>query len=196
MERTGRIIKFDPDKGFGFIASEDSRRDTFFHVSAIDGNRSNIRIGETVSFVTGFDSQGRQRATKLRRATSALGLRSALPAIIGAAAFLGWMAYLAETGTAPQLTPLVYAAVSAVSFAAYGMDKLSARQQARRTPEATLHLLDLIGGWPGGLIAQQLFRHKRRKVSFMAVFGVTAVLHPVYWAWITYDPGASLTWPD
>ena len=110
-----------------------------------------------------------------------------MPAIIGAAVFLCWMAYLAETGTAPRLTPLVYAAVSAVSFAAYGMDKLSARRRARRTPEATLHLLDLLGGWPGGLIAQHLFRHKRRKVSFMAVFGVTAALHLVYWVWAAYE---------
>ena len=54
-----------------------------------DGNRSNIRIGETVTFVTGFDSQGRQRATNLKRAASALGLGNTLPAIISAAAFMG-----------------------------------------------------------------------------------------------------------
>ena len=183
MERTGRIIKFDPDKGFGFIASEDSRRDTFFHISAIDGNRSDIRIGETVTFVTGFDNQGRERATKLRRATSALGFSGSLPAIIGATAFLGWIAYLAEAGTAPPMTPMVYAAVSAISFLTYGIDKRNARLQARRTPEARLHLLDLLGGWPGGMIAQQLFRHKRRKVSFMVVFAATVVAHLGYWVW-------------
>lgn len=35
-----------------------------------------------------------------------------------------------------------------------------------RTPENTLHVAELLGGWPGALVAQQLFRHKTRKISY------------------------------
>jgi hypothetical protein len=42
--------------------------------------------------------------------------------------------------------------------------------QAWRTPEKVLHASELLGGWPGALLAQQLFRHKTRKVSYQLVF--------------------------
>jgi uncharacterized membrane protein YsdA (DUF1294 family) len=33
-----------------------------------------------------------------------------------------------------------------------------------------LHLLDLLGGWPGGFLAQRRLRHKCSKGSFQFVF--------------------------
>ena len=42
-------------------------------------------------------------------------------------------------------------------------------------PESTLHLLDLACGWPGGLAARHLLRHKTRKQPFRAVFWLTVV---------------------
>ncbi|MFK4835090.1 DUF1294 domain-containing protein [Microbacterium sp. ZW T2_14] len=72
--------------------------------------------------------------------------------------------------------PALYGAMSLVTFAAYGIDKSAARRSAGRVPEQTLLLLGLIGGWPGGLVAQQLFRHKTRKRSFRRAFwGTVAV---------------------
>lgn len=41
------------------------------------------------------------------------------------------------------------AAVSVVSFIAYGFDKRRAVKGGRRVPEQTLHVLALLGGWPG-----------------------------------------------
>ena len=70
-----------------------------------------------------------------------------------------------------------YAAVSAVTFAAYGLDKRAARRGTRRTPEVTLHLLSLLGGWPGALVAQRTFRHKTVKQPFRAVFWCTVALN-------------------
>jgi uncharacterized membrane protein YsdA (DUF1294 family) len=70
-----------------------------------------------------------------------------------------------------------YAAASVVAFAAYGLDKAAARRSAPRVPEQTLHLVDLAGGWPGALIAQQLFRHKTRKRSFRRAFWATVVVN-------------------
>jgi uncharacterized membrane protein YsdA (DUF1294 family) len=66
--------------------------------------------------------------------------------------------------------PVLYGAASLVAFAAYGIDKSAARRGAARISEQTLLLLGLVGGWPGALVAQQLFRHKTRKRSFRRVF--------------------------
>lgn len=71
----------------------------------------------------------------------------------------------------------VYAIASLVTFLAYGLDKRRAQRGGRRVPEATLHLLELCGGWPGALVAQQVFRHKRRKARYLVVFAAIAALH-------------------
>ena len=65
---------------------------------------------------------------------------------------------------------LVTCVVSLLTFSAYGWDKRQAVKQGRRVPEARLHLLSLLGGWPGALVARYYFRHKNRKTSFQIVF--------------------------
>jgi uncharacterized membrane protein YsdA (DUF1294 family) len=60
--------------------------------------------------------------------------------------------------------PMVaYGSVSLVAFLLYWSDKRKARADAWRTPENVLHAVELAGGWPGALLAQQVFRHKTRK---------------------------------
>jgi uncharacterized membrane protein YsdA (DUF1294 family) len=70
-----------------------------------------------------------------------------------------------------------YLAVSVVTVLAYGVDKSAAQGDRWRVKESTLHMLALVGGWPGALIAQSVFRHKSRKPSFQAGFKVTVVLN-------------------
>ena len=76
-----------------------------------------------------------------------------------------------------------YVVMSGVILIAYAADKRAARMGRIRTRERTLHLLELLGGWPGALIGQQLFRHKRRKASFFLVTWLTAAAHVVGWIW-------------
>ncbi|WP_342114989.1 DUF1294 domain-containing protein [Pseudoduganella sp. OTU4001] len=71
----------------------------------------------------------------------------------------------------------LYAVASVVCFIAYALDKSAARNGRHRTPERTLLLLGLAGGWPGALAAQQLLRHKSSKTSFLAKFWLTVVLN-------------------
>ena len=62
------------------------------------------------------------------------------------------------------------AAASGITYFLYASDKRSAQRAAWRVPEATLHLCELAGGWPGAFIAQQHLRHKNAKLGFQCVF--------------------------
>ena len=62
--------------------------------------------------------------------------------------------------------------ISALTYWVYARDKRRAENGEWRVPEARLHLLDLLGGWPGGFLAQRRLRHKCSKVSFQFVFWV------------------------
>lgn len=70
-----------------------------------------------------------------------------------------------------------YVATSVITFSTYAIDKSAARRGAWRTPERTLHLLALAGGWPGALLAQQLLRHKTAKLQFRVTFWATVILN-------------------
>lgn len=76
----------------------------------------------------------------------------------------------------------VYGVMSAVSFAAYAIDKRRARLGRRRTPERVLLAIDALGGFPGGFAAQRLIRHKNRKLSYQAVFWLIVLVHGAGWA--------------
>jgi uncharacterized membrane protein YsdA (DUF1294 family) len=81
----------------------------------------------------------------------------------------------------------LYATMSIVSFVLYGWDKLVAVKGSwQRTSERTLLLMDLLCGWPGGLIAQRRFRHKRRKKAYMIRFWAIVTLHVLVWSIIIW----------
>ncbi|HEY1029436.1 MAG TPA: DUF1294 domain-containing protein [Pseudomonas sp.] len=75
----------------------------------------------------------------------------------------------------------LYMLASLASFMQYWLDKRSAQSGGRRIAENTLHLVELAGGWPGALIAQQIFRHKTRKASYQTVFWLIVGLHQLFW---------------
>jgi uncharacterized membrane protein YsdA (DUF1294 family) len=67
--------------------------------------------------------------------------------------------------------------MSTIAYLMYYFDKRAARLDAQRTPENTLHLVALFGGWPGALFAQQQLRHKSIKPSFRFVFWITVIVN-------------------
>ena len=75
----------------------------------------------------------------------------------------------------------IYAVASLLTFVLYWRDKHSALKDRWRTPETTLHFFELAGGWPGALVAQQVFRHKTRKLSYQLAFWLIVVLHQAFW---------------
>ena len=83
-------------------------------------------------------------------------------------------------------------ALNLCALALYAWDKHAARRGIRRVPEARLHLLALLGGWPGAWLGQRLFRHKTRKEPFSSRLLGIAVLQAVaisaVSAWVFFTP--------
>lgn len=90
-------------------------------------------------------------------------------AAVYAAATFAW--------SVPGYVGFAYLVASVLCFTAYAMDKSAARSRGQRTPERTLLLLGLAGGWPGAVLAQQWLRHKSVKTSFRARFWVTVFVN-------------------
>jgi uncharacterized membrane protein YsdA (DUF1294 family) len=104
--------------------------------------------------------------------------------LVAAGGFLIALVAAAWWQRVPTVVAAIYVAVSGIAFVSYALDKSAARRGRWRTPEATLHLLALAGGWPGALAAQTLLRHKTRKLSFQVVFWATVLINAGLLAWL------------
>ncbi|EBW3892293.1 DUF1294 domain-containing protein [Salmonella enterica subsp. enterica] len=63
-----------------------------------------------------------------------------------------------------------------LTLAIYGIDKTAARKTWSRVPESTLLVFGVVGGWPGAIVGQQLFRHKTQKQPFKTYFIVSVIV--------------------
>ena len=66
------------------------------------------------------------------------------------------------------------AAINAVTFLVYGIDKLRAKRGAWRIPEKTLFLLSLLGGSVGAIAGMKVFHHKTKHWYFK--YGLPLIL--------------------
>ena len=94
------------------------------------------------------------------------------------------MSVLLALGSARLALAAWYPLMSVLAFALYGSDKTAAGRGGWRTPEATLHAVALLGGWPGALLAQRVFRHKTRKQPFRTVFWCTVAANCAVAGWL------------
>jgi uncharacterized membrane protein YsdA (DUF1294 family)/cold shock CspA family protein len=188
MRHKGRIIEWNDDKGYGFISPATGGDRVFVHISSFLNQRRRPVSGDIVVFETSTDTKGRLQGTRIAYSGD-----SALPAsapgpgkasMIFAALFLLVVAGMVVAGNLPPFVLIVYFTASAITFLAYAWDKAAARNNDWRTQESTLHLLGLLGGWPGALVAQRLLRHKSTKQSFQAAFWVTVVVNCCAFAYI------------
>lgn len=110
-------------------------------------------------------------------------IRRVLVVVLCVAVGLGLLLW--RLGLAPLWAGLI--TLNAVALALYGFDKRQARAGGIRIPEAVLHVVALLGGSPGALAGQELFRHKTRKQGFRLILAATFVLQAgliyAYWRW-------------
>jgi uncharacterized membrane protein YsdA (DUF1294 family)/cold shock CspA family protein len=184
----GTIAEWNDDRGFGFIKPAEGGERVFCHINAFQERSQRPSLNVTVTYEHGRDDRGRLQARQVRygstvrpaRESGAPGAGSAprlLTAIIGTSAFLVAVLVAVFMGRAPWWVVPWYVVLSAVTFFAYGWDKVSAQGGHWRTQEKTLHMLELLGGWPGAWLAQPLWRHKSRKERFKAEFQMAAAMN-------------------
>ena len=68
-------------------------------------------------------------------------------------------------------------AISVLAFFCMKADKRKAENGHWRIPEANLHLLEFLGGWPGSFLGQRVYRHKISKLKYQCTFYFICLLH-------------------
>ena len=177
MRCLGKITTWKDDQGFGFITPNGGGKDVFIHVKSIANSRKRPIGNEFVSYQVSTDAKGRLNATEV----DYVGDFKDKPVTIGKSAYPVWFTLIFLTlmclavflETLPLFVLVIYSISSLLTFILYWSDKRAAENGTQRTPESTLQLLSLVGGWPGGLFAQRIFRHKSTKKSFLFVYWLT-----------------------
>ena len=180
MRLVGRISNWNEDKGYGFVVPHDGGDRAFVHIKSLQFGSRRPVDGDLISYSIAKDSRGRTNAVDVRYAGQKIEVRKQskpIPRIAIGVTSLAAILILTFLGYLPVAFSFGYALLSCLSYIMYTLDKVAAGKGVQRVPEFTLHLMDLLGGWPGALIAQQQSRHKTAKSSFQSVFWFTALMN-------------------
>jgi uncharacterized membrane protein YsdA (DUF1294 family)/cold shock CspA family protein len=218
MEQRGTLRSWDDHKGFGFIAPAHGGAELFAHISAMHGQRrpqsgdavmyvaakdgqgraraSHIRLADELALddpaIRLKPKQGKRSARGRGEAANASGAIRHLRGKLLMAGLLcvlpAWGVWQLYANSGAVLWLLLYPLASVISALQYWRDKVQAQRGGWRTPEKVLHLGELLGGWPGALVAQQVLRHKTRKLSYQWIYWLIVLLHQVAWLdWLVLD---------
>ena len=190
--RAGVLTRWDDGRGFGFLEPDGGGPRVFVHVSAFPRGRRPV-TGCLVAYVEARDDRGRVRAVQARLlgggAVRGRHPRGVLTAVGAVLLLVVALTVLARSDGLTVAVPLTYAGLSVLTAAAYAVDKAAAQHGRWRTRESTLHLLALLGGWPGALLARQACHHKTSKQPFSTVLWLTVAANVALLAAYVVGPG-------
>ncbi|MBD2067018.1 cold shock and DUF1294 domain-containing protein [Leptolyngbya sp. FACHB-671] len=199
----GQLRTWKDAKGFGFIQPADGSQEIFLHISQIKDSTRRPKVGDTIYYYA-VAEDGKFRAHKAfilgarRKPTLTAPRNKALSSNVSLSPFpvletlllsiLPLVGSLHFTwATANPLPLILYPVMSLLTFALYADDKSRAKRRSWRTPEKTLHLCELAGGWLGGFVAQRRLHHKSSKESYQFEFWVIVALHYIAWlGWLFF----------
>ena len=193
-KQQGQVKNWQDDKGFGFIETKNGDS-VFFHIKEFKAHRR-PNVGEQVVFILGQDNQGRmqakdvqelsfvqrQKAQRIRQSNHKHSTQADFEAGQKKRLFLGFGFYavLLFLTVIYEISWLVggwYIALGIITYMTYAKDKAAAQSGDWRTPESTLHLLSVLGGWVGAMIAQTYLRHKSQKREFRMTYYLTVMIN-------------------
>ena len=174
----GRIVEWNSEKAYGFLQA--GRQRVFLHSRDFAEKRKAPEIGDKVRFEMDADSHGRPCAIQAVHLGNGGEITFAKIFLLTGLLVLPILAGVRLNERLPGpgwVLPAYAGMISLLTFAAYGWDKRRARNQGWRVPENSLHLLELIGGWPGAFLAQRWFRHKVSKRWFQFLFWLIVAIY-------------------
>lgn len=181
MRYQGKIINWKDNQGFGFVIPNGGGEKAFVHIKSFSERTQRPVNGDLISYEISKDNKGRPTAKNIRlvnaqavKKTSGNTMWLELVLITLLIAILIISTYLNKI---PIKISIWYLTVSLITFAIYGKDKLAAKFDYWRTSENTLHILSIIGGWPGAMLAHKLLRHKSKKEEFRFTFWLTVIVN-------------------
>jgi uncharacterized membrane protein YsdA (DUF1294 family)/cold shock CspA family protein len=190
----GVVATWNDDRGFGFVKPDDGGHDIFIHFSAAPRGTTRPYVGQRLTFEVEADEKGKERAVHAEpvllseRAEPTVRPTSVVVAIGSILAF-GTLFFVTHVvWQVPWTIAGIYILLSVLTFVLYAADKRAAQKNRWRTPENTLLLIGLVGGWPGAAVAQQVLRHKTKKLSFRRLFWLTVIVNVLVFtlvAWYT-----------
>lgn len=164
---SAKIVEWDRQKGFGFLLV--GRQRVFLHKNNFAERHKKPEVGDVIHFVMGKDAKGRACATNAVHANDG-GRITLLNLFVIAGLLVSPAVALQRRAIDLRWAGAFLLAVNAVTYSAYASDKRAAREGSRRWPEKSLHLLELLGGWPGAFVAQRRLRHKCSKGRYQFWF--------------------------
>lgn len=189
----GKIKSWNDEKGFGFITPTSGVKSVFFHINDFSKRHKRPIKGLSVTYNLSKDSRGRFCANNVypekghKKVTKADNQKTF--SIFISSAFFSIILGLVLLHKLPLIILGGYIAISALTFGLYAKDKSAAQTGKWRTPESTLHLFSLAGGWPGAAIAQSQLRHKSKKFSFRIVYWFTVIINCGILGWLLTPEG-------
>ncbi len=195
MRTKGKLSYWNDEKGYGFIEPIGGGKRVFIHIKTFNNRKRRPEVGQVVTYAISTDKQGRPCAVQATLTGDRLSQKTkklnGTLSITSAAIFLLVVGVSVIISKIPPVIFAIYLIASLITFTVYAVDKSAARKGDERTPERTLHLLSLLGGWPGALVAQQKLRHKSKKQSFRVVFWVTVIVNCGAFVWALTPSGAT-----
>ncbi len=194
MRFQGKLTNWDDEKGFGFVEPNGGGTRSFVHIKSFQRRSRRPAEGDLIIYEQIEESRGKFKAVNISLVSDNK-RRRVIPKKSGKAGgvitvvFCVVLIAMTLLDRLPTEILYLYVGASVLSYFAYAHDKSSAQQGRWRTPESHLHLLGLIGGWPGAFYAQNKLRHKSSKKAFRQTFWVTVVINIAMFVWLSGDQG-------
>ena len=192
MKYQGRIQHWDDAKGFGFVEPNGGGTRAFVHISSFLKRSRRPVNGDIIVYEMKDDGKGGQKAASVKllkdyknvRSQHNAGKSGSKVAKLVVTVYCSALVLLNLIGQLPVNVTYFCAVISAIAFACYGIDKSAAKHQRWRISESKLHILGLLGGWPGAFMLSMFLNINVASRLLCVCFGLRLhlTLSPlVYW---------------